>query len=81
MADEGDTIVYGEVTLKDLFVHIMKRNFEKNFSGLRSDIESYRLELQNDLNSLNHRVDEIKSSVENAWDEINDKKSNMESSQ
>ena len=26
-------------------------------------------------------MDEIKSSVENAWDEINDNKSNMESSQ
>ena len=59
----------------------MKRNFQRDFSGLRSDIESYRLELQNDLKSLNVRVDEIKSSVENAWDEINDNKSNMEPSQ
>ena len=62
-------------------LNMMKRNFETNFSGLRSDVESYRLELQNDLKSLNDRVDEIKSSVENAWDEINDNKSNMESSQ
>ena len=38
MADEGDMIVEGEVTIKDLFVQLdmMKRNF----SGLRSDIES-----------------------------------------
>ena len=83
MADESDMIVEGEVTIKDLFVQLsmMKRNFERNFTGLRSDIESYRLELQNDLKSLNDRVDSIKSSVENACDEINDNKSNMESSQ
>ena len=49
----------------------MKRNFERNFSRLRSDIESYRIELQDDLKSLNARVNEIKSSVENAWDETN----------
>ena len=47
MADEGDTIVEGEVTIKDLFVQLnmMKHNFERNFSGLRSDIKSYRPEL------------------------------------
>ena len=57
MADEGDMIVEGEVTIKDLFVQLnmMKSNFERNFSGLKSDIESYRLELQNGLNSLNDR--------------------------
>ena len=82
LADEGD-MIFEEVMIKDLFVQLnmMKRNFERNFSGLRSDIESYRLELQNDLKSLNDRADEIKSSIENAWDEINDNKSNMESSQ
>ena len=43
MADEGDMIVEGEVTIKDLFMqfNMMKRSFERNFSGLRSDIESY----------------------------------------
>ena len=56
-------------------------NFERGFSGLRSDIESFRLELQNDLKSLNDRVDKMESSVENASEEINDVKSNMDSSQ
>ena len=61
MADEDDMIVDGEVTVKDPFVQLnmMKRNFERNFSGLRSDIKSYRPELQNDFKSLNDRVDEI----------------------
>ena len=83
MADEGDMAVEGEVTIKDLFVQLnmMKRNFERGFSGLRSDIESFRLELQNDLKSLNDRVDKMESSVENAWEEINDVKSNMDSKQ
>ena len=42
MADEGDMIVEGDVTIKDLFVqlNLMKRNFERNFSGLRSEIVS-----------------------------------------
>ena len=83
MVNESDMTVKGEVAIKDLFVQLnmMKRNTKRNFSGLRSDIESYRLELQNDFKSLNDRVDEIKSSVENAWDDINDDKFNMESSQ
>ena len=83
MADEGEMAVEGEVTIKDLFVQLnmMKRNFERGFSELRSDIESFRLELQNDLKSLNDRVDKMESSVENAWEEINDIKSNMDSSQ
>ena len=83
MADEGDMAVEGEVTIKDLFVQLnmMKRNFERGFSGLGSDIESFRLELQNDLKSLNDRVDKVESSVKNVWEEINDVKSNMDSSQ
>ena len=54
MADEGDMTVEGEVMIKDLFVQLnmMKCNFERGFSGLRSDIKSFRLELQNDLKSL-----------------------------
>ena len=35
-----------------MLLNMMKRNLERNLSGLRSDIESYRLELQNDLNLL-----------------------------
>ena len=83
MVDEGDMAVEGEVTIKDLFVQLnmMKSNFERDFSGLRSDIELFRLELQNDLKSLNDRVDKMESSVENTWEEINDVKSNMDSSQ
>ena len=77
--------VEGEVTttIKGLFVQLnmMKRNFERGFSGLRSDIESFQLELQNDLKSLNDRVDKMESSVENPWEEISDVKSNMDSSQ
>ena len=47
MAVEGEVTI----TIKGLFVQLnmMKRNFERGFSGLRSDIESFRLELQNDL--------------------------------
>ena len=83
MADEGDMAVEGEVTIKDLFVQLnmIKRNFERGFSELRSDIESFLLELQNDLKSLNDRVDKMESSVENALEEINNVKSNMDSSQ
>ena len=83
VADEGDMIVEGEVTIKDLPVQLnmMKRNFETNFSGLRSDIKSFCSSSRYDSKSLHDRVDEIKSSVENAWDEINDNKSNVESSQ
>ena len=33
------------------------------------------------LKSLSDRVDKMESSVENAWEEINDVKSNMDSSQ
>ena len=83
MADEGDMAVEGEVTIKDLFVQLnmMKHNFERDFSGLRSDIEPFRLELQNDLKSLNDGVNKMESSVKNARKEINDVKSNMDSSQ
>ena len=63
MADEGDMAVEGEVMIKDLFVHLnmMKRNSERDFSGLRSDIESFKLELQNDLKSLDDRADKTES--------------------
>ena len=45
MLGECDMAVEGEVTIKDLCVqlNIIKRNFERDFSGLRSDIESFRL--------------------------------------
>ena len=70
-----------EITMRDLYVQLnsIKRDFDSNFGSLRMDIETLRLELQRDIELIRDDVEGVKTSIHKAWEDIEEKKSNLSS--
>ena len=68
-----------DVTLKDAFVQLnsMRREMDSSFTMVNRNMEEMRHELRHDMKKLNEEIQEVKRSLDNAWLEIEDSKSNM----
>ena len=67
------------VTLKDVFVQLnsMLRELDSSFTMVNRNMEEMRHELRPDMKKLNEEIQEVRRSLDNAWLEIEDSKSNM----
>ena len=67
------------VSLKDVFIQLntIKREIDQNFNSLRTNVELLNHELKSDMKELRENV--IDKSLENAWKEEEESKSNMAS--
>ena len=67
-----------EVTLKDVFVQLnsMKRDMDTSFTAVNENMEHIKHQLRNDK-LLRDDLKEIKKSMNNTWEEINNIKGNM----
>ena len=70
-----------EVTLKDVFVQLncMKRDVDTRFTAVNENMEHIKHQLRNDIKLLRDDLEEIKGSLNNAWEEIHNIKGNMAS--
>ena len=68
-----------EVTLKDVFVQLnsMKRDMDTSFTAVNENMEHIKHQLRNDIKLLRDDLEEIKTSLNNAWEEIDNIKGNM----
>ena len=57
----------------------MKTEINQNFNSLRTNVELLSHELKSDMKELRENVIEIDKSLENAWREVEESKSNMAS--
>ena len=57
----------------------MKTEINQNFNSLRTNVELLNHELKSDMKELRENVIEIDKSLENAWREVEESKSNMAS--
>ena len=68
-----------DVTLKDVFVqpNSMPNELDSSFTTVNRNMEEMRHELRHDMEKLNEEIQEVRRSLDNAWLEIEDSKSNM----
>ena len=68
-----------EVTLKDVFVQLssMKRDMDTSFTAVNENMEHIKHQLRNDIKLLRDDLEEIKTSLNNAWEEVDNIKGNM----
>ena len=68
-----------EVTLKDVFVQLnsMKRDMDTSFTAVNENMEHIKHQLRNDIKLLRDDLEEIKTSLNNAWEEVGNIKGNM----
>ena len=67
------------VSLKDVFIQLnrMKREINRNFNSLRTNTELLNHKLKSGMKELREKVIEIDKSLQNAWREVEESKSNM----
>ena len=68
-----------DVTLKDVFVQLnsMKRDMDTSFTAVNENMEHIKHQLRNDIKLLRDDLEEIKTSLNNAWEEVDNIKGNM----
>ena len=76
---EQSVVDMEEVTLKDLFVQLnsIQRNMDLSFTSVNQNMEEIKLELRHDVKQIREEVSGMKVSLEEAWIEVEEQKSNM----